>query len=101
GGHRSAAAAPDRHRAGAASQMSRLDLGAPSEPASGGEPRRAVSRPVRLYATYIGLGLAGVAVLALLVWVSVTANGNPNPNSKHLTRGAVILDSGLLVFREG
>jgi high-affinity iron transporter len=81
--------------------MSRLDLGAPSEPASGGEPRRVVSRSGRLYATYIGLGLAGVAVLALLVWVSVTANGVPNPGSKHLTRGAVILDSGLLVFREG
>jgi high-affinity iron transporter len=57
--------------------------------------------PRRAYAAYIGLGLAGLAVLAVLVWVSVTANGVPDPGSRHLTRGAVMMDSGLLVFREG
>src|ERR1700730_13441729 len=68
-----------------------------ARPGKGEQP----APPRRAYGAYIGLGLAGLAVLAVLVWVSVTANGVPDPRSRHLTRGAVIMDSGLLVFREG
>jgi high-affinity iron transporter len=60
-----------------------------------------MSDRARARAGFIALGLAGVAVFAALVWVSLTANGVPNPGAGHLTRGAIILDSGLLVFREG
>jgi high-affinity iron transporter len=44
---------------------------------------------------------AGLAVLAALVWQGVTASGNPDPTVPHLSQGAAILDTGLLVFREG
>jgi high-affinity iron transporter len=66
-----------------------------------GRGEKPARSPARAYAGYAALALAGLAVLAALVWVSVTAGGVPNPRSQHLTRGAVILDSGLLVFREG
>lgn len=45
--------------------------------------------------------LGGSLVLAALVWQGVTAHGNPDPTVQYLSRGAVILDTGILVFREG
>lgn len=47
------------------------------------------------------LGIAGLIVLGALVWQGITAGGNPDPTAAHLSEGAVILNSGLLVFREG
>ncbi len=46
--------------------------------------------------------LAGVVVL-LLVWSAVSSHGGtPDPTAdSHLSHGAVVFDSGLLVFREG
>ena len=49
----------------------------------------------------VALALAGAVVLGALVWQGITANGTPDPSLAHLSTGAVILDSGLLVFREG
>lgn len=49
----------------------------------------------------IGLMLAGLAVLTALVWQGITASGNPDPTVAHISRGAAIVDTGLLVFREG
>jgi high-affinity iron transporter len=49
----------------------------------------------------IGLALAGLVVLTALVWQGITASGNPDPTVAHIGRGAAILDTGLLVFREG
>ena len=49
----------------------------------------------------VGLGMAGAVVLAALVWQGITFDGNPDPTIPHLDTGAVILNSGLLVFREG
>ena len=49
----------------------------------------------------VGLALAGLAVLAALVWQGITFHGTPDPSVPHLDRGAVVLNSGLLVFREG
>lgn len=47
--------------------------------------------------------LAGAAslVVAALVWQGLTSSGNPDPTMPHLSRGAAILNAGLLVFREG
>ena len=52
----------------------------------------------------VGLGalvMGGFLVLAALVWQGLTGGGNPNPTAAHLSRGTAILDSGILVFREG
>jgi high-affinity iron transporter len=47
------------------------------------------------------LVVAGLATAGALVWQGITAAGNPDPALAHITRGAAILDTGLLVFREG
>jgi high-affinity iron transporter len=47
------------------------------------------------------LALGGLAMLALLVWQGVTAHGNPDPAATHLDRTAVVLDTAILVLREG
>src|SRR3954468_11940080 len=45
---------------------------------------------------------AGGALIALLVWQIVTARGGtPDPTEARLSHGAVIVDSAVLVFREG
>ncbi len=40
-------------------------------------------------------------VAAVLVWQGITASGNPDPTVPHLSRGAAIVDTGVLVLREG
>ncbi len=47
------------------------------------------------------LVVSGLVVLAILVWQGVTAAGNPDPTVPHLGRSAVILDTAVLVLREG
>lgn len=47
------------------------------------------------------LMLAGLIVVGVLVWQGITASGNPDPTASHLDHNAVIVDTGLLVFREG
>ena len=47
------------------------------------------------------LALAALAVLGILIWQGVTASGNPDPTASHLDHNAAILDTGILVFREG
>ena len=47
------------------------------------------------------LAVAGLAVLSVLVWQGITAEGNPDPTAAHITPGAAILNTGILVFREG
>ncbi|GGI99236.1 hypothetical protein GCM10010885_05850 [Alicyclobacillus cellulosilyticus] len=47
------------------------------------------------------LGLAASVVIAAMVWQGLAAHGNPDPTASHLTRAAAILDTGILVFREG
>jgi high-affinity iron transporter len=49
----------------------------------------------------IFLVVAGLLVLAVLVWQGITASGNPDPTTPHLTPGAAILNTAILVFREG
>ncbi len=68
------------------------DVAPSSSPARGAQPRR------------IGLALlavAGLVVLSVLVWQGITAGGNPDPTTAHITPAAAILNTGILVFREG
>jgi high-affinity iron transporter len=44
---------------------------------------------------------AGLLVGTVLVWQAVTSHGNPDPTVQGLSHGAVIMDAGILVFREG
>ncbi len=47
------------------------------------------------------LALAALVVLGVLVWQGIVASGNPDPTAPNMSRGAVVLNTGLLVFREG
>ncbi|HLZ62583.1 MAG TPA: FTR1 family protein [Ktedonosporobacter sp.] len=47
------------------------------------------------------LSVAGVLLIGVLVWQGVTASGNPDPTASHLTPAAAIVDTGVLVLREG
>lgn len=49
----------------------------------------------------IVLILAGILIAGVLVWQGITASGAPDPTVPHLDRNAVILNTGILVFREG
>src|SRR3984957_21076260 len=44
---------------------------------------------------------ASLLVGTVLVWQAVTAHGNPDIDTPGLSRGAVIVNAGILVFREG
>lgn len=55
-----------------------------------------LKRPLRLT-----LLLAGLVVLGVLVWQGITASGNPDPTVAHISHGAAVLDTAILVFREG
>lgn len=49
----------------------------------------------------IVLAIAALLVVGILVWQGVTAAGNPDPTTAHISQGAAILNTGVLVFREG
>jgi high-affinity iron transporter len=58
------------------------------------------SRPSKRTIAFWGIGIAAAA----LVWQMATSSGgvpDPTDPSAHLSHGAVVFDSGLLVFREG
>jgi high-affinity iron transporter len=50
---------------------------------------------------YIVVGLSLVPVIGLLVWQGVTSKGNPDPTLPNTSHLAAILDTSVLVFREG
>jgi high-affinity iron transporter len=45
--------------------------------------------------------VAVIIIAAVLVWQGVTAHGNPDPTVNGISPAAVVLDTGILVFREG
>ncbi len=47
------------------------------------------------------LAVAALIVVSVLVWQGVTASGNPNPTTLNIPPHVAILDTGVLVFREG
>lgn len=53
------------------------------------------------HAGRILLAIGGIAVLIALVWQGITASGNPDPTIPHLSHNAIVMNTALLVFREG
>lgn len=51
--------------------------------------------------TRVLIALAALVVAAVFVWQGIDAHGNPNPTERGLSPAAMILSSGVLVFREG
>ncbi len=47
------------------------------------------------------VALAAAPVVALLIWQGVTAQGNPDPTTPNTSYLSAILDTAVLVFREG
>ncbi len=45
--------------------------------------------------------VGALIVLATLIWQGIAAHGSPDPTQAHLNPGAVLLDTAILVFREG
>jgi high-affinity iron transporter len=50
---------------------------------------------------YVVVALAALPVLALLIWQGITSSGNPDPTVPNTSRISAILDTAVLVFREG
>lgn len=61
---------------------------------------KTIAKPARL-GLRILLMLAAILIAGVLVWQGITASGNPDPTAAHLDHNAAILDTGILVFREG
>ncbi|MGA2231558.1 MAG: FTR1 family protein [Tepidisphaeraceae bacterium] len=53
------------------------------------------------WAWYSAVAAAALLVVSLLVWQGVTAQGNPDPTVAGMSKTAVVMDTGILVFREG
>jgi high-affinity iron transporter len=47
------------------------------------------------------LVIAALLVGGVLVWQGITASGNPNPTLPHISQGAAIVNTAVLVLREG
>jgi high-affinity iron transporter len=61
---------------------------------------KTLTKPLRIGLRSL-LALAALCVVSILVWQGITASGNPDPTVSHLNHNAAILDTGILVFREG
>jgi len=48
-----------------------------------------------------GVVAAGLLIISLLVWQAFTSHGNPDPTVDGVSHAAAVLDTGILVFREG
>lgn len=48
-----------------------------------------------------GFVLAALAVIGVMVWQAVTAAGMPDPTTRGLSPAAMVVSTGVLVFREG
>ncbi|WP_218027525.1 FTR1 family iron permease [Dictyobacter alpinus] len=59
-----------------------------------------IARPT-LLAGRILLIIGAVIVAVVLVWQGVVASGNPNPTAARISPEAAIVNTGILVFREG
>jgi high-affinity iron transporter len=49
----------------------------------------------------LALVVASILLVALMVWQAVAAHGNPDPLAANVSPAAAVLDTGILVFREG
>ncbi len=79
-----------------------FSLGKPLTPSSAsGSTSSSVRRPVASAVGVVGVVAAAVTVTAVLVWQGVTAHGNPDPMATGISPLAAVVDTGVLVFREG
>src|SRR5215207_6019057 len=56
--------------------------------------------PQRVLGTILVAG-GCLIVLAVLVWQAVTAHGNPDPLADGISQPAAVMNTGIVVFREG
>jgi len=47
------------------------------------------------------IALAAILVVGTIVWQAFAVNGNPDPTTQGLSQTSVIIETGILVFREG
>lgn len=47
------------------------------------------------------IAISLLTVIGVIIWQGVYFHGNPNPTAKNITPGAAILNTAILVFREG
>ncbi len=52
-------------------------------------------------ASYVFLIVAALVVVSVFVWQGITASGNPDPTAPHTATSAAVINTGVLVFREG
>jgi high-affinity iron transporter len=60
-----------------------------------------LARPSARLLWKIAVAAGLLLIVGVLLWQAITAYGNPDPTVEGVSRGAVILDTGILVFREG
>ncbi|HEY4319759.1 MAG TPA: FTR1 family protein [Gemmatimonadales bacterium] len=75
---------------------STLEAPPTTPPPIGPGPASALKRATPLLA--VG---GALLVLTVLIWQGIVSHGAPDPTQANLSRGAVIVDTGILVFREG
>lgn len=63
--------------------------------------RPAVKSAASSYLVRVLLALAALTVVGVMIWQAIAASGNPDPTHKGLSPGAMVLSTGVLVFREG
>jgi high-affinity iron transporter len=57
--------------------------------------------PLLTIAGWSAVGLVAATVVGVLIWQAVTSQGSPDPTTDGISRASAILDTGVLVFREG
>lgn len=57
--------------------------------------------PVWRRVIYVLVALAVLPVVGILIWQGVTSHGNPDPTTPNTSHLSAILDTAVLVFREG
>jgi len=60
-----------------------------------------INRPSARFFWKLGVVAAGLLIISLLVWQALTSHGNPDPTVTGVSPAAAVLDTGILVFREG
>ena len=64
-------------------------------------PRPSVAGRGKRIARNIGIAALAALVISALVWQALTSKGNPDPTADNISPAAVVMDTGILVFREG
>ena len=65
------------------------------------EQSLSVSSTARHRLIYVIVALAVVPVIGILIWQGITSSGNPDPTLPNTSHLSAILDTSVLVFREG